>query len=322
MKNIIKESLKLIIVSFVCNLCLFTPAFLCDGFGLFPFESDSMYYVYYTICVVVEIVVFGIVGSKMKFSYKSLAVFYIISIISSVISTVMRGDGIFDLIMLNTFVIPYDSFAKSLIAPMCETTLKALVLLISSLIAGHIKKQRDNTDSSQQSIPFDNRAKKGAKGKELWTYAKYILLLLLANIVSYFAIFVIVAFLPEDCPEEVLDWLFPAFFVVVSLLMGFVAYKRNLSPGKTSLAVYIPLFAASLIEAIFFDGKAGPFGISVGSFRYILNCIQPEGFNYDLYKFYAAPILPLLQIGAILLVYVIAKKISSKKHSKSNQQQS
>lgn len=151
--------------------------------------------------------------------------------------------------------------------------------------------------------------------KEVWTYSKYDILLLLANIVSYFAIFVIVAFLPEDCPEEVLDWLFPAFFVVVSLLMGFVAYKRNLSPGKTSLAVYIPLFAASLIEAIFFDGESGLFGISVGTFRFILDCIQPDSINFDVYEFYAAPILPLLQIGAILLVYAIAKKISSKKHS-------
>lgn len=141
MKNILKDSLKLIAISFVCNFCLFVPVFLCDGFGLYPIQTEYMELVSYFICIVIEVLVFSIVGSNMKFSYKSLAVFYIISILFSFLSTALRG-GWSSLMLLNAVVISYSSFARSLIAPICETTLKAFVLLISSLIAKQVQKSK------------------------------------------------------------------------------------------------------------------------------------------------------------------------------------
>ena len=134
MKNILKDSLKLIAISFVCNWCLFIPIFLCDGLGWYPIYTEYMELASYFICIVFEVFVFSIVGSNMKFSYKSLAVFFIVSILFSILSTALRG-GWSSVMLLNAVVISYTSFAKSLIAPICETTLKAFVLLISSLIA-------------------------------------------------------------------------------------------------------------------------------------------------------------------------------------------
>ena len=135
MKNILKDSLKLIAISFVCNWCLFIPIFLCDGLGWYPIYTEYMELASYFICIVFEVFVFSIIGSNMKFSYKSLAVFYIVSILFSILSTALRGSGWYELMFLNMFVLSYPSFVKSLIAPICETTLKAFVLLISSLIS-------------------------------------------------------------------------------------------------------------------------------------------------------------------------------------------
>lgn len=140
MKNILKDSFKLIAVSFVCNFCLFIPHFLCDGLGLCPFDG-IMDIVFYSVCLVIEVFVFSIAGSKMNFSYKSLAVFFVISILFGFLSTAFRGDWV-GMMLLNFVVVSYPSFAKSLIAPICETVLKTFVLLISSLIARKVKNRR------------------------------------------------------------------------------------------------------------------------------------------------------------------------------------
>lgn len=142
MKNILKDSLKLIAVSFICNLCLFIPYriyYFLEATGMPNNVDDGM--ILSMFCIVIEVLIFSIVGSNMKFSYKSLAVFYIISILFSFLSTALRG-GWSSLMLLNAVVISYSSFARSLIAPICETTLKAFVLLISSLIAKQVQKSK------------------------------------------------------------------------------------------------------------------------------------------------------------------------------------
>ncbi len=138
MKDILKDSFKLIAVSFVCNFCLFTSHFLCDGLGLCPFDG-IMDIVFYSVCLVIEVFVFSIAGSKMSFSYKPLTVFFIISVLFSFLSTALRGEW-FSMMLLNSIVVSYPSFAKSLVAPICETALKAFVLLISSFIVKKVKK--------------------------------------------------------------------------------------------------------------------------------------------------------------------------------------
>lgn len=136
MKNILKDSLKLIAISFVCNWCLFIPYMIYCFFETpgMPYNVDGGI-VIGVVCMIFEVIMFSIIGSNMKFSYKSLAVFYIVSILFSILSTALRGSAWYELMFLNMFVLSYPSFVKSLIAPICETTLKAFVLLISSLIA-------------------------------------------------------------------------------------------------------------------------------------------------------------------------------------------
>lgn len=135
MKNILKDSLKLIAISFVCNWCLFIPYMIYCFFETpgMPYNVDGGI-VIGVVCMIFEVIMFSIIGSNMKFSYKSLAIFFIVSILFSILSTALRG-GWSSVMLLNAVVISYTSFAKSLIAPICETTLKAFVLLISSLIA-------------------------------------------------------------------------------------------------------------------------------------------------------------------------------------------
>ena len=59
MINILKDSLKLIAISFVCNWCLFIPIFLCDGLGWYPIYTEYMELASYFICIVFEVFVFS-----------------------------------------------------------------------------------------------------------------------------------------------------------------------------------------------------------------------------------------------------------------------
>lgn len=136
MNKHIKDSLILLVITFACNWLLYIPyRIYCffDAPGI-PYYVDEEILID-AFCIAAELIMFSIIGSFMRCNYKSLILYFALSIPFCFISTALRGYGTYEMMMLNMVVPSYPSFAKSLIGPLFETTFKAIVLLISSRIA-------------------------------------------------------------------------------------------------------------------------------------------------------------------------------------------
>lgn len=136
MNKTLKDSLKLLAITLGCNWCLFIPYFIYYFFGA-PGLNDNVNeeILIATISIVAELIMFSIIGSRIKFNRESLLIYFALSIPFCFIATALRGYGSYEMMMLNMIVPSYDSFAKSLIFPISETVFKTVVLLISSIIA-------------------------------------------------------------------------------------------------------------------------------------------------------------------------------------------
>lgn len=132
MKKIVKESLILIIISFICNFNLFMIHFICDGIGFYPFYQSYMEYIFYIVSVFFEIIVFSVVGAKLKIHNISIIVFFVLSTIVSSIACSFREVwyGWFGSMLLNVLVPQTNSYTSCFLLMLFENSVKAITLFV------------------------------------------------------------------------------------------------------------------------------------------------------------------------------------------------